>query len=73
MKNYQFTFLVVAALTISGQSLAQTMCPDGSYVGGSSCSMAPDGSYVGGEPEMAPDGTYVGGEPNMARRHLCWR
>jgi hypothetical protein len=24
--------------------------------------LAPDGSYVGGEPTLAPDGSYVGGE-----------
>jgi hypothetical protein len=47
-------------------AFAQTLCPDGSYVGGSSCNMTPRGGYVNGEPELAPDGTYVGGEPSLA-------
>ena len=44
---------------------ASTMCPDGSYVGGSTCVMAPDGSYVSGgqSPSMAPDGTFTSGPP----------
>jgi hypothetical protein len=42
-------------------SNAQTLAPDGSYVGGSTSTLAPDGSYVGGtEAILAPDGTYVG-------------
>lgn len=47
-------------------SLAQTLCPDGSYIGGASCSITPQGTYVDGEPQLAPDGTYVGGEPSLA-------
>ena len=45
---------------------AQTLCPDGTYVGGSECHLSPDGTYVGGEPHLAPDGSCVGGEPSLA-------
>ena len=40
---------------------SQTLCPDGSYVGGASCRMAPDGSYVGGDPqpELQHAGTHA--------------
>ena len=66
MKKYKCLCLILTALMYSGSILAQTLCPDGTYVGGSSCSMAPDGSYVGGDPQLAPDGSYVGGEPTLA-------
>ena len=66
MSTYTNTKLFLAALIFSSSSFAQTLCPDGSYVGGGSCSLAPDGSYVGGDPELAPNGTYVGGEPSLA-------
>ena len=56
--------LMLCATAFSIQ--AQTLCPDGSYIGGSSCSMTPKGTYVDGEPHLAPDGTYVGGEPSLA-------
>lgn len=56
--------ILIAVLAIP--AFAQTLCPDGSYVGGSSCNMTPKGGYVSGEPELAPDGSYVGGEPHMA-------
>lgn len=59
MKFRKGYYLLIALLTSTG-SVAQTLCPDGSYVGGSSCSMTPDGTFVGGEPHMAPDGSYVG-------------
>lgn len=51
---------------MSGVSSAQTLCPDGTFVGGTSCVLAPDGSYVGGTPQLAPDGTYVSGQPQLA-------
>jgi hypothetical protein len=66
MSTYTNTTLLLAALLFSGSSFAQTLCPDGSYVGGGSCSLAPDGSYVGGDAELAPDGSYVGGQPRLA-------
>lgn len=72
-------WLAAFGLSCSVVALGQTLCPDGSYVGGESCilspdgtfvddapNLAPDGSYVGGEPELAPDGSYVGGEPMLA-------
>lgn len=34
-------------LLVSGAATAQTLCPDGTYVGGERCVLAPDGSYVG--------------------------
>jgi hypothetical protein len=34
-------------LLLANMAVSQTLCPDGSYVGGTECSMAPDGSYVG--------------------------
>ena len=60
--------IIIASIAISFAqvSIAQTLCPDGSFVGGSECNLAPDGTFVGGEPTMAPDGTFVGGEPAMA-------
>ena len=57
------TFVLAGILTFADadQAHAQTMCPDGTYVGGDRCNMAPDGSYVGGDGvTMAPDGSYVG-------------
>ncbi len=35
-------------LLLANMAVSQTLCPDGSYVGGTECSMAPDGTYVGG-------------------------
>jgi len=37
------------------------MCPDGTYVAGSTCHMTPNGGYVGGKPAMAPNGNHVAG------------
>lgn len=51
--------LLFGALSLAAQ--AQTLCPDGSYVGGEP-DLAPDGTYVGGDPTLAPDGTYVGSD-----------
>lgn len=60
--SFMYPFFMVMSLS----SQAQTLCPDGSYVGGDSCSLAPDGTYVDDEPRLAPDGSYVGGEPRLA-------
>ena len=57
--------LSIVLAVIVTPAFAQTLCPDGSYVGSSSCNLTPDGGYVGGEPRLAPDGTYVGGEPSL--------
>ena len=39
-----------------------TLCPDGSYVTGTSCYMTPKGTYVGGSnATLCPDGSYVSG------------
>lgn len=39
-----------------------TLCPDGSYVSGTSCYMTPKGTYVGGSSAtLCPDGSYVSG------------
>jgi hypothetical protein len=51
---------IMGALVASGQ----TMCPDGSFVGGPSCVMAPNGKFVSGSsqgPQIAPDGSFVSG------------
>ena len=63
----KYTVIATSILLLGAvpASNAQTLCPDGSYVGGS-CSLAPDGTYVGGKPKLAPDGTYVGGKPTLA-------
>ena len=58
--------VVILSMSMSGASSAQTLCPDGTFVGGTSCVLAPDGSYVGGTPQLAPDGTYVSGQPQLA-------
>ena len=52
--------IATVALFIAPFSFAQSLCSDGSYVGGTECNLAPDGSYVGGDPELIPDGSYVG-------------
>ena len=51
-----------AALLIAHQSaFAMSLCPDGSWVGGTTCTLAPDGSWVGGgSTTLAPDGSWVG-------------
>lgn len=57
------TFVLAGILTFADadQAHAQTLCPDGRYVGGDKCNITPDGGYVGGDGwEMAPDGSYVG-------------
>ena len=70
MKKRIFIAFIFASMTFPAfysapSAQAQTMAPDGTYVGGRP-QMAPDGTYVGGRPQMAPDGTYVGGRPQMA-------
>ena len=59
MKKISVIFSLMLCVTVLSVE-AQTLCPDGSYVGGDSCNMASDGSYVDGDPTMAPDGNYVG-------------
>ena len=55
---------IMASILLGGLMLtsayAETLAPDGTYVGGESAELAPDGTYVGGKPELAPDGSYVG-------------
>ena len=60
--------IIFAVIMISSTQLsfARSLCPDGSWVGGSECNLAPNGSWVGGEPNLAPNGSWVGGEPNLA-------
>ncbi len=65
MKNVTIILPLIFCATVLSVN-AQTLCPDGSYIAGSSCSMTPKGTYVDGEPQLAPDGTYVGGEPSLA-------
>ena len=49
-------------MSIGPQSANAAMCPDGSYVSGSTCTLCPNGSYVGGgRCVLQPDGTYTGG------------
>jgi hypothetical protein len=50
----------------SSPKSGMSLCPNGSYVSGSTCRLAPDGTYVGGSPVLAPDGTYVSGTPRLA-------
>ena len=54
--------LALTALMVFGISTAHatSLCPDGTWVGGTTCSLAPDGTWVGGNPSLAPDGTWVG-------------
>jgi hypothetical protein len=53
--------VALAALVAPLGASAQTLCPDGSYVGRGPCQLCPDGRYVGGGTgcELTPDGTYV--------------
>ena len=47
---------------VGSQSVNAALCPDGSYVSGSTCTLCPNGSYVGGgQCVLQPDGTYTGG------------
>jgi hypothetical protein len=56
-----FIFISALFLFVSGQAIAQTMAPDGTFVGGTSVTMAPDGTFVGGTSvTMAPDGSFLG-------------
>jgi hypothetical protein len=57
------TLSIIFLSLLSISSIAGTMCPDGSFVGGDSCQMTPDGKFVsgGGGVRMAPDGSYVSG------------
>ena len=64
--------LILSALVIfplataaASPAAAMAMCPDGSYVGGSSCKQAPDGSYISGDSraQLAPNGKYTSGKP----------
>ena len=52
------TFVLAGILTFADadQAHAQTLCPDGSYVGGDDVTMAPDGSYVGTYRQRNRDG-----------------
>ena len=55
--------LVLAVVMVLGFStaFATTLCPDGTWVGGTSCNLAPDSTWVGGGgTTLAPDGTWVG-------------
>ncbi len=50
---------VATFATLPSQSANAVMCPDGSFVSGSTCTLCPDGSYVGdGQCNLQPDGTY---------------
>jgi len=55
------TVIVLCSLPLIGKSNAQTLAPDGTWVGGSTSTLAPDGTWVGGtETTLAPNGTWVG-------------
>jgi hypothetical protein len=72
MKSQLKKFLVVIsaaswpAVFFTFSAGAQTLCPDGSYVSGSTggqpSQIAPDGSYTSGPPRIAPNSGYVGGQ-----------
>ncbi len=65
MKKTVLSSLLCLSLCTLGLS-AQTLAPDGSYVGGKP-NLAPDGSYTGGgSSQLAPDGSFVGGSPELA-------
>ncbi len=56
------TLLLGLAFVFLAPAAKATMCPDGSYVSGSTCTLCPNGSYVGGgQCMLQPDGTYTGG------------
>ena len=65
------SFAIVFVGLVSANSIAGTLCPDGSYVGGDTCSLTPGGRYVSGDngaAQLAPNGQYVGGSKPMS---LC--
>ncbi len=39
--------LFISLFTLTSFINAQTLCPDGSYVGGDDSELAPDGTYTG--------------------------
>ncbi len=56
------TLLLGLAFVFLAPAAKATMCPDGSYVSGSTCTLCPNGSYVGGgRCVLQPNGTYTGG------------
>jgi hypothetical protein len=63
-----YRLLILAGVAFAPAAHAATLCPDGTYVGGSSCQLAPDGSYVSGDsrPRLAPSGNYTSGQPQLA-------
>jgi len=70
MEETMKQFCIMLTILVMGMTPAhaQKMCPDGTFVSGSSCRMAPDGSYVSGDQptRMAPDGTFKSGQPRLA-------
>lgn len=56
-KKLTLSFITLLISTASFSAL----CPDGSYVSGTTCTLCPDGSYVSGSScVLQPDGTYTG-------------
>lgn len=64
-------FALSAVVTIAFASFAaapasaMALCPDQTWVSGSTCKQAPDGSYISGDrpAQQAPNGTYTSGKP----------
>jgi hypothetical protein len=49
--------LFATSILVMSQLSLAALCPDGTYVSGSTCTLAPDGSYVGGSRStLCPDG-----------------
>ncbi len=56
------TLLLGLAVVFWAPVANAALCPDGSYVSGSTCTLCPNGSYVGGgQCVLQPDGSYTGG------------
>jgi len=56
MKKYIICIFTIAIFSTG--TMASTLCPDGTYVGGDQCNLCPDGTYSSGSCELMPDGTY---------------
>ena len=61
MSAIKYLILLGALFLFPADSIAVTLCPDGSYVDRGPCKLCPDGSYIGGggSCNLTPSGSYT--------------
>ena len=61
LKSTLFFVAAAASLLTATASVAQVLCPDGSFVSRGPCVLCPDGSFIGGggRCQLAPNGQFV--------------